>query len=73
MNDKITFISMNCNGLNDPAKRRDVLNFLKSKRFSIFSYRRHISPKKKKIILEVNGVLNVTIIAFLVSRKVLQF
>ena len=48
MNDKITFISMNCNGLNDPAKRRDVLNFLKSKRFSIYFYRRHISPKKEE-------------------------
>ena len=35
MNDKITFISMNCNGLYDPANRRDVLNFLKNKRFSV--------------------------------------
>ena len=36
MNDKITFISMNCNGFNHSAKRRDVLNFLKSKGFSIY-------------------------------------
>ena len=49
MNDKITFISMNCNGLNDPAKRRDVLNFLKSKRFSIyFLQETHFTKKKEE-------------------------
>ena len=77
-NDKITFISMNCNGLNDSAKRRDVLNFLKSKRFSIYflqetHFTKNINGSKKKIILEANGILNVTIRAFQVSKKVLQF
>ena len=33
--DKITIMSMNCRGLGDVRKRRDVMQFVRSKRFSI--------------------------------------
>ena len=33
--DKITIMSMNCQGLGDVRKRRDVMQFVRSKRFSI--------------------------------------
>ena len=34
--DAITFASMNCQGLSNPSKRADTLNFLKSKKYGIY-------------------------------------
>ena len=36
MEDKITITSVNCQGLGDRTKRKDVLNYLKQKQFSIY-------------------------------------
>ena len=42
---------MNCNGLNDPAKRRDALSFLKGKRYSIYSLQEtHFTKKEENYI-----------------------
>lgn len=35
MNDVVSIISMNCQGLGDKSKRKDVINFLKGKQYSI--------------------------------------
>ena len=36
MDDKVTITSLNCQGLGDRIKRKDVLNYLKQKQFSIY-------------------------------------
>ena len=51
MAEKITFISMNCQGLGDKAKRKDVLHFLKQKKHSIYLLQdTHFTEKEEKYI-----------------------
>ena len=49
--DKITLCSLNCQGLGDPRKRRDVLHYLRSKNFSIICLQdTHFTKDMEKII-----------------------
>ena len=49
--DKITFCSLNCQGLGDPRKRRDVLHYLRGKNFSIICLQdTHFTKDIEKII-----------------------
>ena len=51
MNDEITIVSMNAQGLGDKNKRKDVLNFLKGKLFSIyFIQNTHFTKKEENYI-----------------------
>ena len=47
----ITLISMNCQGLSSKTKRADTLNFLKSKRYSIYMLQdTHFTNKEENYI-----------------------
>ena len=49
--DKITLCSLNCQGLGDPRKRRDVLHYLRGKNFSIICLQdTHFTKDMEKII-----------------------
>ena len=49
--DKISICSLNCQGLGDPRKRRDVLDHLKSKDFSILCLQdTHFTKKIENVI-----------------------
>lgn len=51
MGDKVQIISMNVQGLGDKVKRKDVLNFLKSKKYSIcFLQDTHFDRKEENYI-----------------------
>lgn len=51
MGEKLNIISMNVQGLGDKAKRKDVLNYLKSKKFSIcFLQDTHFDRKEESYI-----------------------
>ena len=49
--DKINICSLNCQGLGDPKKRRDVLHYLRNKHFSIICLQdTHFTGDIEKII-----------------------
>ena len=51
MDDKITFCSLNCQGLGDISKRRDVLHYLRNKHFSIICLQEtHFSKETERLI-----------------------
>jgi len=51
MMDKITVASVNCRGLGNVQKRRDVFHYLRQKRYSInFLQDTHLDPKLDKYI-----------------------
>ena len=46
MNSSVKIISMNCHGLADPHKRRDVFHYLRKKSYSIYLLQNtHFDPK----------------------------
>jgi len=56
MTDKISIISMNVQGLGDKMKRKDVINFLKSKKYSICMLQdTHFIPSEEKYIRSLWG------------------
>ena len=47
----IKILSMNCRGLQDNSKRKDVFNFLRNKKYSILCLQdTHFSEKDHKIV-----------------------
>ena len=51
MSNKISIISVNCQGLGTPSKRKDVLNFYKSKGYSIVCLQdTHFTEKEHQYI-----------------------
>ena len=51
MMDKITVASVNCRGLGNVQKRRDVFHYLRQKRYSIYFLQdTHLDPKLDKYI-----------------------
>ena len=58
MMDKITVASVNCRGLGNVQKRRDVFHYLRQKRYSVFSfYKTLIWTRNSTNISQRNGVL----------------
>ena len=56
MSDNISIISMNVQGLGDKSKRKDMINFLKSKKFSICMLQdTHFIPSEEKYIWSLWG------------------
>jgi exonuclease III len=56
MTNNVSVISMNVQGLGDRAKRRDVINFLKSKKYSICMLQdTHFTNKEEKYIRSIWG------------------
>ena len=52
-------------------KRKDVLNFLKKKKYSIYFLQdTHFTKEKKRIIFEANGASNASLAAFPVNLAV---
>ena len=48
---ELNVISLNCRGLGDISKRRDVLNYLKSKQYSIVCLQdTHLTEKDKTMV-----------------------
>lgn len=48
---KVTFVSMNTQGLSDKSKRRDTLNFLKSKKYAVYFLQdTHFTSKEENYI-----------------------
>ena len=51
MTEHIILASLNCQGLGDKNKRKDVLNFLKQKKYSIYCIQdTHFTEKEEKYI-----------------------
>ena len=49
--DKIKIISLNCQGINCPKKRRDVFNYIRAKNYSIICLQdTHITASMEKIV-----------------------
>ena len=56
MTGKLNICSMNTQGLGDTSKMRDVLNYIKSKKFNIYCLQdTHFIPKNEKFIRGVWG------------------
>ena len=56
MTEQITFCSLNCQGLGGKDKRKDVLNFLKQKQYSIYCVQdTHFTKKEEKYIRSLWG------------------
>ena len=54
--DKISICTLNCQGLGDPHKRRDVLHYLRDKRFSIICVQdTHFTKNNENVILNEWG------------------
>lgn len=64
MPDKISIMSMNCRGLGDTRKRRDVMHYIRSKQFSIvFLQDTHLIANQYHI-LTTYGMENLIILVF---------
>lgn len=63
-NNIVQIVSYNCQGLQSPEKRKDVLDYLKSKTYRItyIVYRIPILQKKMKFLLKICGEENVCLI-----------
>ena len=51
MSNTVKIVSMNCQGLSDPRKRRDVFHYLRQKSYSIYLLQdTHFDPKMENCI-----------------------
>ena len=56
MDNQVTIFSMNCQGLGDVNKRKDLFNFLKQKKYSIYFLQdTHFTEKEEKYIRSMWG------------------
>ena len=56
MSNTVKIVSVNCQGLSDPRKRRDVFHYLRQKSYSIYLLQdTHFDPKMENCIWAESG------------------